>query len=38
VPEFSVFTDASAVELGAVLEQNNHIIAYASRAVSPYST
>lgn len=29
--DFTLFTDASAVDLGAVLEQNGRVIAYASR-------
>ena len=32
--EFSLQTDASAVGLGAVLEQNGHVIAYASRSLT----
>ena len=32
--EFKVHTDASAVGVGVVLEQNDHVIAYASRALT----
>ena len=32
--EFSLQTDASAVDLGAVLEQNGHVIAYASQSLA----
>ena len=33
--EFSLQTDASAVGLGAVFEQDEHVIAYASHALTP---
>ncbi|KAL5491900.1 hypothetical protein EMCRGX_G017269 [Ephydatia muelleri] len=32
---FTLQTDASAVEIGAVLEQEGHVIAYASRSLTP---
>ena len=32
--QFAVYTDASDVELGTVLEQDNHVIAYASRILT----
>ena len=31
---FVVYTDASSIGIGAVLEQDNHVIAYASRALT----
>ncbi|KFD60559.1 hypothetical protein M514_27263 [Trichuris suis] len=33
--EFDLFTDASQHGLGAILEQRNHVIAYASRVLRP---
>ena len=33
-PPFVLQTDASSVGLGAVLEQNDHVIAYISRSLS----
>ena len=34
-PPFSLQTDASAVGVGAVLEQDGHVIAYASQSLTP---
>ena len=34
-PPFSLQTDASAVKVSAVLEQDGHVIAYASRSLTP---
>ncbi|KAL5515844.1 hypothetical protein EMCRGX_G001078 [Ephydatia muelleri] len=36
--DFELQTDASAVSLGAVLEQDGHVVAYASEAIQTLST